>query len=948
MACLTKDNLLNALSDSQPFKQRLAEIIERSGGLTGAQLTASLAKEGIPPSVAAMLGRASEGLMQVRGREILNARQALKDAFVEGIVPTIPKNRAPVHRQPNQLEMFTKTRVESRAVEIGRTGMSEEQFHGLNPREKGEHIVGRIANTTDIAGAGRVLKKFDIMSAPGEIPKVVDALRAKSKSDKAFRAAADRLAKAPKPMPFETKLVMTAEDLNALSPEGQLGYYRDLLAESSEAGTGLQAVQQGIADRIRLSAAAAVASVKNITSFVASPEVIHGNRAAIGDVRQFLARRKEGPSTLYDVIKAGKLLEERATTDFSRRFETLSLDLRKVKGADRLGWDIMNGDRPLEAAPDARSSQRLKMRSNFRAQLADLRTELDSIIQQAEPIVRERFNDHLQGLREELADLKDRRTGSFARHPARAAAETAVKKRIAHTEKKIETLNLHRENYITWAHAATIDDIIQTRGAFAGNPRVVSSEIWTPTVEQRLGTVPSTRSLTNSLQMYISYMHRLIHLEPAMRKAKPLVQELPKGSTSRIIAEGWWNRLKGNPHPQDIWVQDFLNKAGVAAKPSPLSRFAGGLNQRLYSGFLSILFTPLVNLTQPWILGLAELVGGGSGRTTIGKLAATPLQVARLTKGYGKTGRLLALKTWHRMRGKGTLFTELEDNNIIGQINQLFNEEFHNNLNTTFGKKKIRRMIDQMDRVSLSGMKLTEIADRGPVAFAGNDIALAAGASKADAAAYGTFVSNRTNFEFGVMGKPALLQTPVGKLMAPLTTFPLKSFEYLAVENLPKALSRQGAVSVAARAKLITYAAQVGILAAAGKALGFDAIDIAVISMLPMGLPVYLVFMSDLFDTGRAALKGNFKNAASKRLMRTIFRLSVPGGRSLTEENPLLGGKTIPEAAAGAVGAAIPQGAPPPPRDLGFSVQPAPTIQGQNPDTSLLTEEQRQNLRDLE
>ena len=138
--------------------------------------------------------------------------------------------------------------------------------------------------------------------------------------------------------------------------------------------------------------------------------------------------------------------------------------------------------------------------------------------------------------------------------------ESRMKRRAEILEKieKLKEGNLHRDNYVTYLHRFTAEQI-DTLLRNEGDPMMAwlasrNPDLRNNFLKQRAGSNVPLEDWAAGFRMYVRAMHRTIHLEPALRTVHRMANKPGYAENQRQYAMDVVSNLKGNSQPLDRMI----------------------------------------------------------------------------------------------------------------------------------------------------------------------------------------------------------------------------------------------------------------------------------------------------------------------------------------------------------------------------------------------------------
>ena len=268
---------------------------------------------------------------------------------------------------------------------------------------------------------------------------------------------------------------------------------------------------------------------------------------------------------------------------------------------------------------------------------------------------------------------------------------------------------------------------------------VTPNKEFNPFLEERMGAKGYTEDVFQALDAYVYRGTRKLHLDKPLNKAASYVDALPLQASR--YTDRFLKTFKNRPAEFEKWLDQNLlqglppkirNKLGNR----PATKMTRMITTQIYRGTLGFnLGSAMKNLTQ-FVNTYAEL---GEKYTAIGYSQLT-------TRGI----------------------QELKDNEVLSDM-----------IIADYKNTSLRSGLKKMDSALFWFFETAEKINRGAAYYGSKQKSLDQGLSEEEAIAEAKRIVRKTQFEYGKLGTPLALQSPIGKLAFTLATYPLKQAEFI-------------------------------------------------------------------------------------------------------------------------------------------------------------------------
>ena len=366
----------------------------------------------------------------------------------------------------------------------------------------------------------------------------------------------------------------------------------------------------------------------------------------------------------------------------------------------------------------------------------------------------------------------------------------------------------------------------------------VAGSVYDPFTQQRLGKLGYKEDVWQALDAYVKRATRKYNMDPALAQIKDASDKLELSQYNYV--KQYIDRINLRPTEWDTLIDNAIKSTPVGYKlgARPFTSITRTARQMVYRATLGLNpGTALKNLTQ--------------GANTYARLGEKYTLV-----GYAKIAKAIA-----------TGSDELER---VGVLKNDFIQD--RALNAT------KKTAERIDKGLFFFFEGAERINRGAAYFGAKSKALAQGMDEQRAIEYAKKIVRDTQFTFGSIDTPAVLQSDLAKTLGQFQSFTLKQGEFLG--EMVKAKDVAGF--------LRWSAASLAMVGSVGKLIGMEPKDL--IPSVRIGVPPTLQLP---FEVGSAALNApdKFGNPRdTKRKLQDIGRaglLYVPGS---TQAKKTIGG----------------------------------------------------------
>lgn len=362
----------------------------------------------------------------------------------------------------------------------------------------------------------------------------------------------------------------------------------------------------------------------------------------------------------------------------------------------------------------------------------------------------------------------------------------------------------------------------------------IPGSVYNPFLEQRLGKLGFKQDVWSALEAYVKRATRKSSFDSVLSKISTIAEQVDP-ETSKYL-----QRYASGINMRPSEVENLLDNV---IKQSPIGY---DLGQR-----------PTIYLANKW----RQMVGKATLGLNVGSA------VRNLSQGVNTFAKLGPKYT---MLGYGKLVKKMSAGDMAELVaNNVFDETIA--LDRVISARK--RITQGMDKVLFSLFDMAEKINRGSAYFGAKAKALANGKSEKSAIDFAKSIVQETQFKYGPVDSPPLMQRSIGRTVGQFMTYPIKQTEFLG--NLVKNKEWDAIVRYIAAATTVVLGV--------GKTFGIQANDfVPWLQNLQSGR-----FGSPLVQTGQSILK-NFSSREQTRSegqkeLKNSWRLLVPGGTQLNK-----------------------------------------------------------------
>lgn len=266
----------------------------------------------------------------------------------------------------------------------------------------------------------------------------------------------------------------------------------------------------------------------------------------------------------------------------------------------------------------------------------------------------------------------------------------------------------------------------------------VPGSVYDPFLQERLGKLGYIQDTWRALDAYVKRATRKVHMDPALEQLKNASKDLEKSQFDYV--KKYADRVNMRPTDADNLIDNMIKSIpGVGYKlgQRPVARLSQAGRRLVYRGLLGMnIGSALRNLSQ--------------GANT-----------------YAKLGEKYTALGYLNMLMKGT--KELEE---VGVLVDNFVQD--RNLSAT------RKLWENVDKGLFFLFDRAEKINRGAAYFGGKAKALAQGLSEEQAIEAGKKMVRDTQFSFGSIDTPAVMQSDILKTITQFQSYTVKQVEFLA------------------------------------------------------------------------------------------------------------------------------------------------------------------------
>ncbi|MCM8820300.1 MAG: hypothetical protein NC925_05860, partial [Candidatus Omnitrophica bacterium] len=264
----------------------------------------------------------------------------------------------------------------------------------------------------------------------------------------------------------------------------------------------------------------------------------------------------------------------------------------------------------------------------------------------------------------------------------------------------------------------------------------VAGSVYDPFLEKRLGKLGYIEDTWRALDAYVKRAVRKVNIDPALKKIKNKAKDLEISQYNYV--KKFIDNVNLRPTEIDNLIDNTIKQVvGYRFGQRPTAYLTKIGRQAVYRGALGLnVGTALKNLTQ-------------------------------VVNTYAKLGEKYTLKGYLDLLKNGV--GELEEQGILKQ--GLIQDR---SLNAT------RKFWETLDKGLFYFFETAEKINRGAAYYGAKAKALSQGLNEKQAIEYAKKIVRDTQFQFGSIDTPVLLQSDIAKLIAQFQTFSIKQAEFLA------------------------------------------------------------------------------------------------------------------------------------------------------------------------
>lgn len=356
----------------------------------------------------------------------------------------------------------------------------------------------------------------------------------------------------------------------------------------------------------------------------------------------------------------------------------------------------------------------------------------------------------------------------------------------------------------------------------------VPGSVYDPFLQERLGKQGYIEDTWRALDAYVKRATRKFHMDPALEKVSGKAEALEESQFNYV--KSYVDRINMRPTKLDNLMDNTIKSIiGYKLGARPVAYASRVMRQAVYRGALGLnVGSALKNLTQ--------------GANTYAKLGEKYTAV-------GYTSLVKSILNGSK---------ELEE---VGVLRDDFVQD------RTISATK--QTLQKVDKVLFSLFEAAERINRGSAYFGAKAKGLSEGMGEKEAIEYARNVVRDTQFTFGSVDTPLLLQSDIGKTVAQFQSFTVKQTEFLA--ELAKNKDYAGLLRYTAGSLAMVYSV--------GQLFGMEMKDI--IPAFRVGMPPILKAPKAIYDavTGAPDQYGNVPDT-QERLQNVGASLTplIPGG----------------------------------------------------------------------
>ena len=264
----------------------------------------------------------------------------------------------------------------------------------------------------------------------------------------------------------------------------------------------------------------------------------------------------------------------------------------------------------------------------------------------------------------------------------------------------------------------------------------VAGSVYDPFTLKRLGAKGYVQDTRKALEAYVKRASRKVNMDVALEQVKKSADKLELSQYNYV--KKFVDRINLRPTDIDNMIDNTVKSlVGYKFGQRPFATLSREMRKVIYRGALGLnVSSTLKNLSQ--------------GANTFAKLGAK----------YTTTGYAKLIKNWNS--------GELEKVGVLA-------DNFIQDKTLSAGRKALQKA----DKVLFSLFETAERINRGSAYFGAKAKAINEGMSEVDAIAFGKKIVRDTQFTFGSIDTPPILQSDIGKTLGQFQSFSLKQAEFL-------------------------------------------------------------------------------------------------------------------------------------------------------------------------
>jgi len=268
----------------------------------------------------------------------------------------------------------------------------------------------------------------------------------------------------------------------------------------------------------------------------------------------------------------------------------------------------------------------------------------------------------------------------------------------------------------------------------------IPGSVYNPFLQERLGKKGYIEDVWRALDAYVKRATRKFNMDPALNQLKKAAETLDNDSFKYV--ESYAKRINMQPTQLDNYVDNTIKSVvGYKFGQRPTANLSNKARQMIFRGALGLnLGSAIRNITQ-----------GVNTYATLGEKYTA--------KGYLTLFKKLASND----------MKELEDNNILSQ-----------NIGMDRKYDAVKGFWEKADKGLFFMFDLAEKINRGSAYFGAKQQGLSKGMNEKDAIQYAKSIVSKTQFNYGSVETPVVLQSDIVKLLAQFQTFGIKQTEFIA------------------------------------------------------------------------------------------------------------------------------------------------------------------------